>query len=157
MEAKENTTFREEEEFSKNMVSKTLFENNFQKQEPNNGPLFDISIQTHKTLTEDGEHVSFSFFLFLEQFSYKAKLLLSVFSNFVFKTQKPNSPLFDISIQTHKILKRQLLKAFRMKEMKRFEMGLTCRKNSMPAGETLYATAWERKRKAEKRTYCNQI
>ena len=65
MEAKENTTFREEEEFSKNMVSKTLFENNFQKQEPNNGPLFDISIQTYKTLKEDGEHLWFHFhFLF---------------------------------------------------------------------------------------------
>ena len=64
MEAKENTTFREEEEFSKNMVSKTLFENNFQKQEPNNGPLFDISIQTHKTLKEDGEHLWFHFQFF---------------------------------------------------------------------------------------------
>ena len=64
MEAKENTTFREEEEFSKNMVSKALFENNFQKQEPNNGPLFDISIQTHKTLKEDGEHLWFHFQFF---------------------------------------------------------------------------------------------
>ena len=61
MEAKENTTFREEEEFSKNMVSKTLFENNFQKQEPNNGPLFDISIQAYKTLKEYGEHLWFHF------------------------------------------------------------------------------------------------
>ena len=64
MEAKESTTFREEEEFSKNMVSKTLFENNFKKQEPNNGPLFDISIQTHKTLKEDGEHLWFHFSIF---------------------------------------------------------------------------------------------
>ena len=64
MEAKENTTFREEEEFSKNMFSKALFENNFQKQEPNNGPLFDISIQTHKTLKEDGEHLWFHFQFF---------------------------------------------------------------------------------------------
>ena len=64
MGAKENTTFREEEEFSKNMVSKTLFENNFQKQEPNNGPLFGISIKTHKTLKEDGEHLWFHFQFF---------------------------------------------------------------------------------------------
>ena len=73
IEAKENTTFREEEEFSKNMVSKTLFENNFQKQEPNNGPLFDISIQTHKTLKENGEHLwfHFQFFFFLDSFHIK--------------------------------------------------------------------------------------
>ena len=65
MEAKENTTFRVEEEFSENMVSKTLFENHFQKQEPNNGPLFDISIQTHKTLKEDGKHLWFHFHFFV--------------------------------------------------------------------------------------------